>query len=87
MIPRRVGSARRLLVVGCTVVVVLAAVPVGWYATQSVGPECVVGISKITDAEGGRVGSDKELIDRAYQQAIDSGHCDPPRARWKQWLD
>jgi len=56
--------------------------------------DCLVAFSAITDGKGntlpdanGRVWSDKELAERAYQQAVDSGLCDPPSARWKQWLD
>ncbi|WP_326725826.1 hypothetical protein OHT59_46885 [Streptomyces sp. NBC_00243] len=93
MISHRAGWSRQLLVIACTVVA-LATASLGWYAAQSVRPDCVVAISKVADGNGrnlpdvyGRVWSDKELADRAYQQAVDSGRCDPPRARWKQWLD
>ncbi|MGY1577382.1 hypothetical protein [Streptomyces sp. MN13] len=51
-------------------------------------------MSGLTDGNGhslpdgdGRVRSDEELVARAYRQAVESGHCDPPRARWEQWLD
>lgn len=93
VISHRAGWSRQLLVIACTVVA-LATASLGWYAAQSVRPDCVVAISKVADGNGrnlpdvyGRVWSDKELADRAYQQAVDSGRCDPPRARWKQWLD
>ncbi|MCX5554765.1 hypothetical protein [Streptomyces sp. NBC_00038] len=92
MTSRRAGSPRQILVIACTVVA-LATATLGWYATRTVRPDCVVAISKVTDGNGhnlpdvnGRVRSDKELADRAYQQAVDSGRCDPPRARWKQWI-
>ncbi|MFE9799618.1 hypothetical protein ACFYP6_12165 [Streptomyces goshikiensis] len=93
MISRRAGSPRRALVIACAVVSLATAI-LGWYAAQTVRPDCVFAISKLTDGKGhnlpdanGRVWSDKELADIAYQQAVDSGHCEPPRARWKQWLD
>ncbi|MGA4946968.1 hypothetical protein [Streptomyces cinereoruber] len=64
-----------------------------WYATQSVHSECVFSLSKVTGVNGntlpdedGRMWSNEELVDRAYEQAVDSGRCDPPRPRWKQWL-
>ncbi|MGW7045392.1 hypothetical protein ACWGDT_22350 [Streptomyces avermitilis] len=93
MISHRAGSPRQLLVIACTVGA-LATATLGWYAAQTVRPDCVVAVSGVTDGSGhnlpdvnGRVWSDEELADRAYRQAIDSGRCDPPRARWKQWLD
>ena len=92
MISHRAGSRRQLLVIACAVVALFAVI-LGWYAARTVRPDCVVGISKLTDGSGhtlpdanGRVRSDAELADRAYQQAVDSGRCDPPHARWKQWL-
>lgn len=94
VISRRTGGPRQLLVVACTVVIALAVVTLSWYAARTVRPDCIVAISKVTDGNGhnladvnGRVWTDKELADRAYQQAVDSGRCDPPSARWKQWLD
>ncbi len=92
VISSRFGNPRRLLVIACAVAA-LAVAALSWYATQTVRSDCVVAISKLTDGDGntlpdadGRVWSDKELVDRAYEQAVDSGRCDPPRARWKQWL-
>ncbi|MFF9126595.1 hypothetical protein ACF09J_25470 [Streptomyces sp. NPDC014889] len=92
MISPRARGPRQLLVIAC-MVAALAVVFLGWYAGQTVRPDCVVGISKLTDGNGstlpdvnGQVWSDEELADRAYKQAVDSGRCDPPRARWKQWL-
>ncbi|MER7722114.1 hypothetical protein ABTX99_35250 [Streptomyces flaveolus] len=91
MIFSRAGKTRQSLVIACTIGVL--AVALGWYAVQTVRPHCVVGISKFSDGNGhtlpdvnGRVWSDKELADRAYKQAVDSGRCDPPRPRWRQWL-
>ncbi|MET9895126.1 hypothetical protein ABZZ47_33925 [Streptomyces sp. NPDC006465] len=92
MISPRVVNPRQLLFVACAVAA-LAVVILGWYAAQTVRPDCVVGISKLTDGNGhtlpdvdGRVWSDKELADRAYKQAVGSGRCSPPRPRWEQWL-
>lgn len=92
MISQRVKRAR-LLVLG----VCAFAVPAGglaWYGAQTVRTDCLVAYSKVTGRGGGslpgtdgRVVSDEELIDRAYRQALETGQCDPPRARWKQWLD
>ncbi|KUN49699.1 hypothetical protein AQJ43_35900 [Streptomyces avermitilis] len=93
VISHRAGSPGQLLVIACTVVALVTA-PLSWYAAHTVRPDCVVAISKVTDGNGhhlpdvnGRVWSDNELADRAYQQAVDSGRCDPPHARWRQWLD
>ncbi|WP_064511381.1 hypothetical protein [Streptomyces graminilatus] len=93
MFSHRTGNSRQLLVIAC-VVVALVTTALGWYAAQTVRPDCVVSISKLTDGNGpdlsdvnGRVWSDKDLAAHAYQQSLDSGRCDPPRARWKQWLD
>lgn len=92
VISPRFGNPRQLLVIACAVAALTIAI-LSWYAVQNVRPDCVVGISKVTDVHGntllsqdGRVLSDKELLDLAYEQAVDSGHCDPPRVRWKQWL-
>lgn len=81
-----------MLIIACTVVA-LSTVMLGRYAAQPVRPDCTVAISGITDGNGhtlpdanGRVWSYEELTDRAYQQAVGAGRCDPPRARWKQWL-
>ncbi|MFA7767956.1 hypothetical protein ACGFNX_12240 [Streptomyces sp. NPDC048723] len=89
---RRGGSPRRLLGVACAAIG-LTAVALGWYATQTVRPDCTYAISKVTDGNGrsvpdanGRVWSHKELVDRGYRQAVDSGRCDPPRARWQMWI-
>ncbi|MCF2125641.1 hypothetical protein L1I79_04225 [Strepomyces sp. STD 3.1] len=91
--PSRLGDPRRLFFVACAVLA-LGAVALAWYATRTVRPDCVVGVSTVTGRDGpglpganGRIRPDPELIDRAYRQAIASGHCDPPGARWKRWLD
>ncbi|MFC9846352.1 hypothetical protein ACFWFF_25655 [Streptomyces sp. NPDC060223] len=93
MIPHRAGSPRRLLVIVCAAVA-LGTATLGWYAAQTVRPDCIVAFSRLTDGHGhdlpdanGRVLSDKERADLAYQQAVDSGRCYPPRARWRHWLD
>lgn len=80
----------RLLIPGMCAVV--AAATVGWYATESVRPRCsyavitsgYTGLSERNRSEDKEL---KELADRAYQQAIAAGRCDPPRARWHEWLD
>ncbi|MFI8895719.1 hypothetical protein [Streptomyces paradoxus] len=72
----------------------LAVLILAWYATRTVHSDCIGGIVRLTDGSGrtlpdagGRVRSAEELADLAYRQAVESGHCDPPRARWKHWLD
>ncbi|MFF4447774.1 hypothetical protein [Streptomyces sp. NPDC001502] len=86
------GSPRQLLRVACAVIGLTVAA-LGWYATQTVRPDCVYALSKLTDGNGhgvpdanGRVWSHKELVDRGYRQAVDSGRCDPPRTRWRMWI-
>jgi hypothetical protein len=65
----------------------------GWYVTRVVKPDCVVAISRVTDGHGqdlsgpaGSVPTDEELIQRAYQDSVASGRCDPPLPRWRSWL-
>ncbi|MEU0786494.1 hypothetical protein ABZ341_33570 [Streptomyces sp. NPDC006173] len=93
MISPRVGTPRQLAAFVCTVAA-LAAVPLGWFGAQTVRPDCVVAISGLADSNGharpdadGRAWTETELVDRAYQQAVEQGRCEPPRARWEQWLD
>lgn len=93
MIPSGAGNPRRLFVIACAGVA-LALLILGWYATRTVAPDCVGGVARLTDGSGrtlpdagGRVWSAEELADLAYREAVASGRCDPPRARWKHWLD
>ncbi|MFI8389082.1 hypothetical protein [Streptomyces sp. NPDC085540] len=88
---RRVGRPRQLRA-AFGAFIGLAAVAFGWYATQSVRPDCTYAISRITDGNGhdmpdanGRAWPDEELVERGYWQAVESGRCDPPRARWQMW--
>jgi hypothetical protein len=92
VIPHATGTPRQLLVLACTAAA-LAAALLGRYAAHTVRPDCLVAVSTLTDGDGrplpdanGRVWSSRELANRAYRQAVGSGRCDPPRARWKQWL-
>ncbi|MGW5849942.1 hypothetical protein ACWFQ8_18650 [Streptomyces sp. NPDC055254] len=93
MTATRFGSSpQRLTVIAAGALAVLAVF--AWYSTQTVYPHCVVGVSKLIDENGntapdanGRVRSDKELADLAFEQARASGRCDPGRLRWQQWLD
>ncbi|MFD5411327.1 hypothetical protein [Streptomyces nojiriensis] len=89
---RGAGRPRQLLPIACAVVA-LAAVVLGWYATRTVRPDCTYAISALTDGNGhnmpdenGRVWSYEELADRGYRQAVESGRCAPPRARWQTWI-
>jgi hypothetical protein len=91
LVSHGVGNPRRPLVVACAVVV-LGTVVLAWYATQTVRPDCVVAISRITgggrtlpDASG-HVPTASELFERAYRDALASGRCEPPAARWRQWI-
>ncbi|MFD7681039.1 hypothetical protein [Streptomyces sp. NPDC060187] len=93
MISPRVRLTRQLAAFAITVVA-LTVVTLGWFGAQTVRPDCVVAISRLADGTGharpdaeGRASTEKELADRAYQQAVDSGRCEPPRARWEHWLD
>lgn len=92
VISPRVGTPRQLAAFACTVAA-LTVVTLGWFGAQTVRPDCVVAISRLADSNGqarpdadGRVWTETELVDRAYQQAVDSGRCEPPRARWEQWI-
>ncbi len=75
----------------CAVVLLTAF---GWYATRTVRPyDCHVTVAAFADSDGqpfpdsnGRPQTWHELDERAYQEAVDAGRCDPPTARWRQWL-
>lgn len=75
------------------VVCVLALVVFGWYATRSVRPpECDVSFSAFTGSDGQPLPVDgepvtwDELSERAYQDLVASGRCEPPSARWHHWI-
>ncbi|MFD8938840.1 hypothetical protein ACFV0R_26940 [Streptomyces sp. NPDC059578] len=87
------GGPRRLFVIA-GVGVGLAATVLGRHATRPVHPDCVLGHSRLTDGTGrslpeadGRVPTHEELVDHAVRAARESGHCAPPRPRWRHWLD
>ncbi|MCX4986290.1 hypothetical protein [Streptomyces sp. NBC_00572] len=72
---------------------VLAVAAFGWYATQSVRPpDCEVTVAAFAGADGqplsenGEAVTWEELDERAYQDLVDSGRCEPPSARWHHWL-
>lgn len=83
-IPRRLA-----LLAGAATIV--ATGTLGWYATQSVHPPCLVFTGQYTPLNAPprdeTTAASKELVARAYRKAVDSGRCDPPHARWHEWLD
>lgn len=77
-----------ILFVGALVVVVA----LGWYAMEPVRPECTTFSGRYVPFRGlpddeEAVGANSELDARAYQRAVESGHCEPPHARWHEWRD
>lgn len=87
-----VRSPWRLVVL--SICAVVAAATLGRYATESVRPHCGVvvlsgrytALGALNSPDGNRNRADSELTDRAYRQAVASGRCDPPHARWHAWL-
>ncbi|MFJ9523177.1 hypothetical protein ACIRPK_33655 [Kitasatospora sp. NPDC101801] len=71
----------QLVRITCAAVLAVA----GWYAVQTVHPDCTYGMITMGDAQG-RVRTDEEQSADAYQQAIASGWCEAPHARWHDWL-
>ncbi|WP_328946496.1 hypothetical protein OG259_38595 [Streptomyces sp. NBC_00250] len=72
---------------------VLAVAAFGWYATRSVRPpDCEVTVAAFAGADGRPLSENgeevtwEELDERAYQDLVDSGRCEPPSARWRHWL-
>ncbi|MET7365617.1 hypothetical protein ABZS61_07245 [Streptomyces sp. NPDC005566] len=79
MIPPIPAGTRQLLLVACTVTA-LAAGALGWFAAQDVRPSCTYAVFTLgTEAE------QREAMDRGYWQAVASGDCAPPHARWRFW--
>ncbi|WP_338677631.1 hypothetical protein V1460_35155 [Streptomyces sp. SCSIO 30461] len=83
-------SPRALMLPACSVAAIIAF---GWYAAQTVRPpDCAVAVSAFTDADGQPLSGNgekvtwDELAERAYQDMVASGRCDPPAARWRHWL-
>lgn len=71
----------------------VAIIAFGWYAAQTVRPpDCDVVFSAFSDADGqplpenGEEVTLDELGERAYQDMVASGRCEPPAARWRHWL-
>ncbi|MFC5802299.1 hypothetical protein [Streptomyces formicae] len=68
-------------------------VALGWYGTETVRPpDCDVSVAAFTDGNGQPLPEDgeevtwDELEERAYQEKVAAGHCEPPAARWRHWL-
>jgi len=74
------------------VCVIAAAATLAWYSTQTVRPSCDVVVftglySPLHSPDSSeRARADKELAERSYQEAIAAGRCDPPHARWHEWI-
>ncbi|MEU2263514.1 hypothetical protein ABZ557_25285 [Streptomyces sp. NPDC019645] len=84
----RPGRRTRTLLLSCLVIAL------GWYGTETVRPpDCDVSFGAFTDAnaqplpENGKAVTWEELDERAYQQEVAAGRCEPPAARWRHWLD
>ncbi|WP_329204100.1 hypothetical protein OG257_01045 [Streptomyces sp. NBC_00683] len=80
MIPDIPVGTRRLLLVACTFTA-LTAGALGWFAAQDVRPSCTYAMFTLGNAT-----EQQEAIDRGYWQAVASGNCAPPHARWRFWL-
>jgi hypothetical protein len=85
---RRINTRTLVL---CSVVVLLAGA--GWFALQTARPECDAPIAFYADSKGdplpdanGRRWTIEELTERAYREKVAEGACEPPSARWRQWL-
>ncbi|MFD7439711.1 hypothetical protein [Streptomyces sp. NPDC059861] len=85
---KRKRRVRMLL--ACCVVAVAAF---GWYASTAVRPpDCEVAFSAFADGDGqplpenGEEVTWDELTERAYQDMVSSGRCEPPAARWRHWV-
>lgn len=55
-------------------------------------PDCEVTVAAFAGADGRPLSENgeevtwEELDERAYQDLVDSGRCEPPSARWRHWL-
>jgi hypothetical protein len=81
----------RILALCCAAACLASA---GWFATQTVRPECDVPISFFADSNGdpmpdanGKRWTVHELNERAYWEKVREGACEPPSARWRQWFN
>lgn len=74
-------DTRRLLLVACTVTA-LAAGALGAFAAQSVRPSCSYVVFSLGSGPGAE---QEEAMERGYWQAVGSGACAPPHARWQFW--
>ncbi len=88
------GRASRGVIVLARCATIAGSVALGRYAMHPVGPDCIVATSRTTDGNGqfltdgnGKTRTDEELLERACREAVDSGRCEPPRTRWRQWFD
>ncbi|KPC78701.1 hypothetical protein [Streptomyces sp. NRRL S-4] len=85
MIKRLPRRTRRFVAIGAFAVVAT----LGWYAMQPVHPPCITFSGRYLPLENlsqdGAFEANRELDARAYQQAVESGHCEPPHARWHGW--
>ncbi|MFJ8847217.1 hypothetical protein ACIRFF_30460 [Streptomyces cyaneofuscatus] len=79
MISQIPADTRRLLLVACTVTA-LAAGALGAFAAQSVRPDCSYMVLSL-----GSGAEQEEAAERGYWEAVASGRCAPPHARWQFW--
>ncbi|MFC4889135.1 hypothetical protein ACFPK5_28800 [Streptomyces beijiangensis] len=81
MIPPIAAAPRRHLA-AAFIATALAAGALGWCAASTVRPNCNYAVMT-----GGLGPAQQEALDRGYWQAVASGDCEPPHARWRFWLD
>ncbi|MYS24847.1 hypothetical protein GA0115240_17049 [Streptomyces sp. DvalAA-14] len=84
------AGRRRLLVASMCAIAV--ATTLGWYAMEPVRPPCSYavmthGYTGLSERSWSEYRELTEQADRGYRQAIAAGRCDPPHARWHEWLD
>ncbi|MFB7513892.1 hypothetical protein [Streptomyces sp. NPDC056144] len=74
------ADTRRLLLVACAVTALVAG-SVGWYAGETVRPDCSYAVTTF-----GPPAQQDEAVERGYYAAVGAGDCEPPHARWRFWL-
>ncbi|MFE6776940.1 hypothetical protein [Streptomyces sp. NPDC057702] len=89
---QRSRGAERLIALAW-LVAALGAVGMERYATGTVHSECVVAVSRITsptvptEPDLAIWTRERDVTDRAFATAVESGRCEPPRKRWELWFD
>lgn len=71
-------------------VLITLAVAVGWYAIRPIQPPCTIYSGAYIAADTSPTDADtasREAYDRAYEQALADGTCQPARPRFRTWID